>query len=130
MAEGLPTNSAHSIDVQSGAPGPEILRLVDLHKSLGTHEVLRGLSLSAARGDVISILGSSGSGKSTFLRCLNLLEIPARGAVTLDGESVFDGSGALESPGRQAVARHRVPLVEILMPPRRSETILNVRLTS
>ena len=47
-----------------------------MHKSFGQLEVLRGVSLTANDGDVISILGSSGSGKSTFLRCINLLETP------------------------------------------------------
>lgn len=46
----------------------------DLCKSFGDHEVLKGVSLEAHAGDVISIIGSSGSGKSTFLRCMNFLE--------------------------------------------------------
>ncbi|MFJ5287619.1 ATP-binding cassette domain-containing protein, partial [Pseudomonas sp. NPDC088429] len=50
------------------------LEVQDLHKRYGSHEVLKGVSLKAAAGDVISIIGSSGSGKSTFLRCINLLE--------------------------------------------------------
>ena len=49
-----------------------------MHKSFGQLEVLRGVSLTANDGDVISILGSSGSGKSTFLRCINLLETPTK----------------------------------------------------
>ncbi len=60
----------------------------DVHKSYGTHEVLKGVSLSAKRGDVISLIGSSGSGKSTFLRCINFLEIPDRGRVVINGEEV------------------------------------------
>ena len=51
----------------------------DLHKSFGTVEVLKGVSVTAQKGDVISMLGSSGSGKSTFLRCINLLETPNSG---------------------------------------------------
>ncbi|MFJ4609211.1 ATP-binding cassette domain-containing protein, partial [Pseudomonas atacamensis] len=50
------------------------LEVQDLHKRYGSHEVLKGVSLKAAAGDVISIIGSSGSGKSTFLRCFYLLE--------------------------------------------------------
>ncbi|HCI5975754.1 TPA: ATP-binding cassette domain-containing protein, partial [Klebsiella quasipneumoniae subsp. similipneumoniae] len=50
------------------------LKIVELHKSYGSHEVLKGVSLQANKGDVISIIGSSGSGKSTFLRCINFLE--------------------------------------------------------
>lgn len=60
----------------------------DIHKRFGDLEVLRGISLTARNGDVISIIGSSGSGKSTFLRCINLLEIPDEGRVTLTGETL------------------------------------------
>lgn len=49
------------------------LEVKDLHKHFGQNEVLKGISLEANKGDVISIIGSSGSGKSTFLRCINLL---------------------------------------------------------
>ncbi len=61
----------------------------NIHKSFGNLHVLRGLSLNAKKGDVISILGSSGSGKSTFLRCINFLETPDLGRVLLDGEEVI-----------------------------------------
>jgi arginine/ornithine transport system ATP-binding protein len=64
------------------------LEVVDLHKSFGDVEVIRGVSLSAHKGDVISILGASGSGKSTFLRCINLLEIPTSGEVFVAGEKI------------------------------------------
>lgn len=60
----------------------------DIHKSFGTHEVLKGVSLKAHKGDVISIIGSSGSGKSTFLRCINFLETPDRGRVIVNGEEI------------------------------------------
>lgn len=60
----------------------------DLHKSFGSVEVLRGISMSAEQGDVIALIGSSGSGKSTLLRCINLLEIPDRGKVVIDGELI------------------------------------------
>ena len=58
----------------------------DLHKKFGTLEVLKGISLSARDGDVIAMIGSSGSGKSTFLRCINLLETPDSGRVYVAGE--------------------------------------------
>ena len=64
------------------------LEVIDLHKSFGDHEVIRGVSLKAQKGDVISILGASGSGKSTFLRCINLLEIPTAGEVIVAGEKI------------------------------------------
>jgi ABC-type histidine transport system ATPase subunit len=57
-------------------------------KSFGSIEVLSGVSLEAYKGDVISIIGSSGSGKSTLLRCLNFLEIPDKGNITVDGELI------------------------------------------
>ena len=60
----------------------------DLHKSFGGLEVLKGVSLTAREGDVVSIIGASGSGKSTFLRCINLLELPNRGRITISGEEV------------------------------------------
>ncbi len=62
------------------------LEIQNLHKSYGSHEVLKGVSLEAKAGDVISIIGSSGSGKSTFLRCINLLEQPNAGNIVLNGE--------------------------------------------
>ena len=64
------------------------LTVTDLHKSYGANEVLKGVSLQANAGDVISIIGSSGSGKSTFLRCINLLENPHAGVITLEGETL------------------------------------------
>ncbi|MCO8164438.1 ATP-binding cassette domain-containing protein [Pseudomonas sp. 21LCFQ010] len=64
------------------------LQVQDLHKRYGTHEVLKGVSLTAQAGDVISIIGSSGSGKSTFLRCINLLEQPHAGKIILNGEEL------------------------------------------
>lgn len=60
----------------------------NIHKSFGELEVLKGISLSANVGDVISIIGRSGSGKSTFLRCINFLETPDTGRIVLDGEEV------------------------------------------
>ncbi|MDE2455752.1 MAG: ATP-binding cassette domain-containing protein [Burkholderiales bacterium] len=60
----------------------------DLHKYFGAHEVLKGVSLQAKAGDVISIIGSSGSGKSTFLRCINFLELPTSGRITVGGELI------------------------------------------
>jgi histidine transport system ATP-binding protein len=60
----------------------------DLHKRYGDHEVLKGVSLTANAGDVISVIGSSGSGKSTMLRCINFLEQPNAGRIVVDGEEV------------------------------------------
>jgi len=60
----------------------------NMHKRFGDLEVLKGISVTANNGDVISLIGSSGSGKSTFLRCINLLEVPDEGSVTLAGETL------------------------------------------
>lgn len=70
-----------------------LLEVEDIHKCYNDHEVLKGMSLRAHRGDVISILGSSGSGKSTFLRCINYLEMPDRGRITIDGEEITTKPG-------------------------------------
>ena len=64
------------------------LQVRNLKKRFGNLEVIRGVSLTACRGDVISILGSSGSGKSTFLRCLNFLEEPSSGEIWISGRQI------------------------------------------
>ena len=66
----------------------EILRLEHLEKTFGTHQVLRDISFSVNKGDVISIIGSSGSGKSTMLRCVNLLEEPTGGKILFEGKDI------------------------------------------
>jgi ABC-type histidine transport system ATPase subunit len=68
--------------------GAVALHVEDLHKSFGQLEVLKGVSLTAHVGDVIAMIGGSGSGKSTFLRCINLLETPDSGRVTVGGELI------------------------------------------
>jgi len=60
----------------------------DIHKHFGELEVLKGISLTARQGDVIALIGSSGSGKSTFLRCVNFLEIPDSGDLRVGGEPI------------------------------------------
>jgi len=64
------------------------LTVEDLHKNFGPLEVLKGISMNAHEGDVISLIGSSGSGKSTFLRCINLLESPTSGHIYVGGELI------------------------------------------
>ncbi len=63
-----------------------VLAVNSLSKSFGSLEVLKNISLEAKQGEVVSIIGSSGSGKSTFLRCLNFLESPNKGEIQLNGE--------------------------------------------
>src|SRR5438477_9127049 len=67
---------------------PVAIEVTDLHKRFGPLEVLKGISLRANQGDIIAIIGGSGSGKSTFLRCLNLLEQPSGGSITIHGETI------------------------------------------
>ena len=81
------------------------LSLRDIRKSFAEMEVLKGISLDAFEGDVISILGASGSGKSTLLRCINMLEVPDSGTVTVAGETIRmkprRGGGQEPADGRQ-----------------------------
>ena len=66
-----------------------LLRISDLRKSYGTLDVLRGITVDIRRGEVISIIGPSGTGKSTFLRALNLLDPPTGGSIIVDGENIL-----------------------------------------
>ena len=68
--------------------GGNALVVEDLHKSFGPLEVLKGVSATAGEGDVLSIIGASGSGKSTMLRCVNLLETPNAGRIWVGGELI------------------------------------------
>lgn len=65
-----------------------ILEISHLEKSFGTHEVLKDIDFTVKKGDVISIIGASGSGKSTMLRCINLLENPTGGSILYHGEDI------------------------------------------
>ena len=69
-----------------------ILEVNNLYKSFGKVEVLRGINFSMQEGEVVSIIGSSGSGKTTLLRCLNALEVPTKGDISIGGEVVFDAA--------------------------------------
>ena len=82
---------------QAGVARQEVIRVAGSRKSYGAHEVLRGVSLTARRGDVIAMIGGSGSGKSTTLRRINFLETPSAGEIVIGGERVVtrpDGSPA------------------------------------
>ncbi|KOS64555.1 amino acid ABC transporter ATP-binding protein [Lysinibacillus agricola] len=67
-----------------------MIKIEDLHKSYGQNEVLKGISTEVKEKEVIAIIGPSGSGKSTFLRCLNLLEEPTSGKITIAGDVLTD----------------------------------------
>ncbi len=72
----------------ASASRAEAVVVTDLHKNFGPLEVLKGISMTARDHDVVSIIGASGSGKSTFLRCINLLELPSRGDIVVNGEAI------------------------------------------
>ncbi|MBR2577840.1 MAG: amino acid ABC transporter ATP-binding protein [Erysipelotrichaceae bacterium] len=65
-----------------------MIKVKDLHKTFGQLEVLKGIDEEIFKGEVISVIGPSGGGKSTFLRCLNLLEVPEKGSVIFEGEDI------------------------------------------
>jgi ABC-type histidine transport system ATPase subunit len=85
-------------------PAAPALVAEDVHKHFGPLEVLKGISLTAEREDVISIIGASGSGKSTFLRCINFLETPDRGRIVVGGEEIRIRQNRL---GQPAIGDHR-----------------------
>jgi polar amino acid transport system ATP-binding protein len=90
--------------------GPRpLLEIRDLHKRYGEVEVLKGVDCDVAAGDVVSIIGSSGSGKTTMLRCVNMLEEFEGGTIRIDGEEIgFNTSGGTRKrkPDRE-IARQR-----------------------
>jgi len=67
-----------------------MIKIIDLHKSFGSHEVLKGISLDISQGEVVVIIGPSGSGKSTLLRCINRLEHLTSGKIIVDDLDVND----------------------------------------
>ena len=75
----------------------KVIELCHLEKSFGDHEVLKDINLTVNKGEVISVIGSSGSGKSTMLRCINLLEIPTGGEIYFKGTEIRDKSMKLIS---------------------------------
>jgi histidine transport system ATP-binding protein len=92
------------------------LAVQDIHKRYGDNEVLKGVSLNAQKGDVISIIGASGSGKSTFLRCINFLERPNGGRIIVDGEEVktkADNGGNLDVADHRQLQRIRIKLAMV-----------------
>jgi polar amino acid transport system ATP-binding protein len=100
---------------ESEAP-QEALRAENIHKRFGALEVLKGVSLTAHQGDVVAIIGGSGSGKSTFLRCLNCLDHPTAGRIRINGEEIRfkpDGRGNLgpSSPAQIRQLRSRLAMV-------------------
>lgn len=103
------------IDTPGAPDAPDAgykIQVEDLHKSFASLEVLKGVSLAARKGDVVAIIGGSGSGKSTFLRCINFLETPTSGRIVIDGEEIAmrpDGSPA----NRRQIERIRTRLAMV-----------------
>ena len=69
-----------------------LLKVENIQKSFGKTQVLRDISFSLEKGEVLAIIGSSGSGKTTLLRCLNFLETPQVGKISVNGEVLYDSS--------------------------------------
>ena len=78
-----------------------VLEVKNMVKSFGKTKVLENVSFSVERGDVISIIGSSGSGKTTLLRCINFLETPDSGTVSVDGSIILDAKSAKKIPEKE-----------------------------
>ena len=79
----------------------KVLEINQLEKSFGENKVLKGINLTAEKGDVVSIIGSSGSGKSTMLRCINFLETPNKGIIDVCGEIIDCSQTNLDNPNKQ-----------------------------
>lgn len=83
-----------------------MIQASEIHKAFGDNKVLKGVSLSVNKGEVVTLIGASGSGKSTFLRCMNLLETPQSGQIQV-GEHRFDFSPNRPLPEDSALANLR-----------------------
>ena len=84
----------------------EMIKTVDLHKSFGELHVLKGVSQTIEKGEVVSVIGPSGGGKSTFLRCLNLLEKPESGKIYFEGDEI---TGNLTKQEKQMIREGKMP---------------------
>jgi polar amino acid transport system ATP-binding protein len=100
--------------VQAAAPR-ELLVARNVHKSYGQTEVLKGIDLTVTEGEVVALIGASGSGKTTFLRCINLLEEFQQGSISVDGDPVgYVEQGGVRrriSETRLAAQRARIGMV-------------------
>ena len=114
-------SESHSLHTKSAVKSnhtdlTKAIEIRDLHKSFGALEVLKGISLDAYEGDVVAIIGASGSGKSTLLRCINMLETPTRGTITVHGETIemkSDGQGGQKPANKAQIQRIRTRLAMV-----------------
>ena len=95
--------------VSTSQDEPAVIRVENLTKSFDGRPVLRGLDLDVNRGSIVSIIGRSGGGKTTLLRCMNLLERPDGGTISIDGRPVF--AGGRPAHGDLAALRQNVGMV-------------------
>lgn len=113
-AHGPAASSPSSATEESSGSGP-LLEVLDLHKRFDQVEVLRGISLSIEPGEVVALIGPSGGGKSTFLRCINRIEEPTSGRIYLEGRLVagkaLSGADAPSSGRGLAELRRSVGMV-------------------
>lgn len=83
-----------------------LLEVKNIHKNFGKTQVLKGISFSLEKNEVISILGSSGSGKTTLLRCLNFLETPDKGSISIAGKEIFNADDKVKKSDKQVRQNH------------------------
>jgi polar amino acid transport system ATP-binding protein len=108
----MTASAANILDSIGGLPEPsidEVVRAIEVRKSFGKLDVLKGVSLSVSRGEVVVIIGPSGSGKTTFVRCLNHLEKIQSGRILVNGQLIGYrevGGRLIEDSGRN-IARQR-----------------------
>src|SRR3954468_2178503 len=113
--------------VSPTSSGPVEVAVSGLHKSFGTLKVLRGIDLEIRKGQVVCVIGPSGSGKSTLLRCINLLEEPTAGTVTVGGIELTDPDCDIDAARRRIgmvfqqfnLFGHLTVLANITLPQRR-----------
>src|SRR5687768_12105971 len=93
----------------STSPTAPVLRASNVHKRFGATEVLKGIDLEVVEGEVVAIIGASGSGKTTFLRCVNLLEEYEQGEISVAGETIGyrDHGGRRRRLGEGAISAQR-----------------------
>jgi polar amino acid transport system ATP-binding protein len=89
-----------------------VMEAVDVHKRFGKLEVLKGVSLAVAKGETVCIIGASGSGKTTFIRCINHLEKIDGGRITVNGRLIGyrEENGKLREDSEKSVARQRTQI--------------------